>query len=92
MREIARSRGGLCLSEHYTNNVTKLQWQCSNGHTWWATPARVKHSTWCPECARLNNISNRKNLSARIKGKCIPQHSPDFDKPLPKQGAKATER
>jgi hypothetical protein len=54
MREIARSRGGLCLSEEYIHSRHKLLWQCHLGHTWMAMPVAVKSGTWCPECARLN--------------------------------------
>ncbi|HWX02883.1 hypothetical protein [Collimonas sp.] len=28
MREIAKERGGLCLSEHYVGNKIVLQWEC----------------------------------------------------------------
>jgi len=51
MQEIAKIRGGKCLSEKYINGKTKLLWQCSEGHSWWATPSKVKNDdTWCPEC------------------------------------------
>ena len=32
MQEIARKRGGKCLSKKYINAHTKLEWQCANGH------------------------------------------------------------
>ena len=57
MQDIAKSRGGLCLSKHYTNIKTKLIWQCSNGHKWLATPKAIKNGTWCPECARIKKKS-----------------------------------
>jgi hypothetical protein len=50
MVQIAAARGGRCLSEVYTNNRTKLLWECSQGHTWEAVPSGVKKGTWCPEC------------------------------------------
>ena len=52
MQKIAESRGGKCLSREYTNNYTKLKWQCKKGHVWEAMPSAVKSSTWCPVCAR----------------------------------------
>jgi hypothetical protein len=52
MREIAKSRGGKCLSKIYVNKKVKLKWQCSKGHIWKATPDAVKRGTWCPACAR----------------------------------------
>ncbi len=53
MKEIAESRGGDCLSVRYGNTATKLQWRCSNGHEWSATPLQVKKGHWCPFCARV---------------------------------------
>lgn len=29
---LARSRGGICLSDHYINSKTSLLWRCSEGH------------------------------------------------------------
>jgi hypothetical protein len=52
MQEVAKERGGKCLSKVYKNNRTKLKWQCEKGHTWTATPHNVKTGgTWCPQCA-----------------------------------------
>jgi hypothetical protein len=38
MRQIARDRGGECLSTTYVNCVTKLKWRCAEGHEWRANP------------------------------------------------------
>jgi len=51
MREIAESRGGECLSDEYVNSESKLQWRCSEGHTWESTPHMIKIGQWCPYCA-----------------------------------------
>ncbi|NNN04523.1 MAG: zinc-ribbon domain-containing protein [Elusimicrobia bacterium] len=52
MREIARARGGRCLSRKYINSKTKLWWQCGVGHKKWAArPANIKVGSWCPECS-----------------------------------------
>lgn len=51
MKAIAHAKGGRCLSEQYVNNQTKLQWECSKGHTWESTPSLVKNGAWCPVCA-----------------------------------------
>lgn len=51
LREIAASRGGACLSTGYVNSVTKLTWQCANGHRWRATPSDIKTGCWCRACA-----------------------------------------
>lgn len=77
MRALAAGRGGQCLSEHYTSALLKLEWLCSKGHSWWATPAKVKERTWCPECARLNKITNRQQLSGRLRGAAASHQAPE---------------
>lgn len=70
MRETAGERGGKCLSATYTNNSTKLEWECAKGHRWWSTPASVhKLGTWCPECAgNLRLDINQMRALARERG------------------------
>lgn len=54
MQELAKEKGGKCLSEKYVNDSTKLEWECENGHRWMATPHGIKiGGTWCPECYKL---------------------------------------
>lgn len=53
MYELARNRGGKCLSVKYTDAHTKLKWECSEGHEWEATPNNVRKGTWCPKCSRI---------------------------------------
>ena len=61
MQEIAKSRGGECLSKNYVNGSTKLYWRCHLGHEGWATPDNVKNNrSWCPICARANIKKKRK--------------------------------
>lgn len=57
MREIAKSKGGICLSKEYLGSGTKLEWSCNNNNhpSWWATPSNIKptktkNGSWCPEC------------------------------------------
>lgn len=51
MQELAAKRGGLCLSNKYINNSTKLKWKCKEGHTFEASPSHIKTSkSWCPKC------------------------------------------
>ena len=71
MHELAHSKGGKCLSTHYTNSMTNLLWECKLGHTWYATPGHVKDSTWCPLCFYLSQCrhdrSRRKYLPEKRK-------------------------
>ena len=53
MQQIARDRGGKCLSKEYINARTHLEWMCAEGHRWKATPDSVKNkSAWCEKCYR----------------------------------------
>lgn len=73
MQEIAKMRGGRCLSEKYVNNHTKLVWECKYGHRWQAKPALIKQQTWCPICAknRKFTIGEMKIIAKRLGGKCL---------------------
>lgn len=42
MQEIAKSRGGKCLSKEYNGSGNNLIWGCENGHKWEATPHNIK--------------------------------------------------
>ena len=50
MQNIAKRRGGLCLSIKYVNCNIKLLWECSIGHRWSARAYSVKAGHWCPFC------------------------------------------
>jgi hypothetical protein len=52
MQEIARVRGGQCISSAYISTRSKVRWQCAKSHQWEATPSNVKRGAWCPICAR----------------------------------------
>jgi predicted Zn-ribbon and HTH transcriptional regulator len=51
MQELARQKGGRCLSTAYFNNNTPLRWECLKGHTWSAVPGSIQQGSWCPQCA-----------------------------------------
>ena len=42
MRQLAKQRGGKCLSKTYINTNSKLLWECINGHQCTVTPDNVK--------------------------------------------------
>lgn len=51
MNGAAIFRGGKCLSKEYSAPREKLLWQCSEGHTFSATPYTVLGAGhWCPFC------------------------------------------
>lgn len=55
MQEIARQRGGECLSKSYKNARSPLEWKCAEGHVWKATADYVKNQGhWCGICDKEN--------------------------------------
>ena len=50
LNEIARSKGGKCLSKGYKNTTTKLEWECEKGHQWFAPSVRIIKGHWCHKC------------------------------------------
>lgn len=51
LQELARERGGRCLSEIYTGTDTKMKWRCAEGHEWEAKADHIKDGHWCPNCS-----------------------------------------
>jgi hypothetical protein len=56
LRELAKTRGGDCLSTIYLGVKAKLEWVCKEGHTWDATPDTISTGTWCPVCANVRRV------------------------------------
>jgi len=56
LRELAKTRGGDCLSTICLGWRAKLEWVCKEGHTWEAVPHRISRGTWCPVCANVQRI------------------------------------
>ena len=55
-KELAKERGGECLSNTYLNNRKNLLWRCKLGHEWQAPLGRLKSmNSWCPVCSRVKN-------------------------------------
>ena len=73
MYKIAKSRKGRCLSKKYVNAMTKLKWQCKEGHIWEARPHGIKRGKWCPYCSgniKLT-IEQMHDIAKSRKGKCL---------------------
>ena len=78
MHELATKRGGKCLSTEYIGAITKLRWQCSEGHVWEATPNNIQRDHWCPKCAAKRtgdftrlNIEQMHELATKRGGLCL---------------------
>ncbi len=53
MIQLAKKKGGNCLSSNYINRTTKLRWQCAQGHIWNTMPSIILRGSWCPECSLI---------------------------------------
>jgi hypothetical protein len=74
MKEIAKKRGGKCLSDEYINLDTKLKWRCKEGHIWETTPYCIKNRKfWCPKCAGKQKltIEEMNQIANERRGKCL---------------------
>lgn len=55
MRSAAAFRGGKCLLQSMVKGdlYTKLEWECHDGHKFWASPYCIlKAGHWCPTCCQ----------------------------------------
>ncbi len=50
MQELAKMRGGRCLSEKYINSREKLLWECQKKHRWEIHSSAIISGSWCPVC------------------------------------------
>ena len=73
MQEVAKARGGSCLSDVYLPSSKKMKWQCVKGHQWLATSVEVKSGTWCPKCPKTSahTIEKMRELAAARNGWCL---------------------
>ena len=73
IKNYAKSKGGLCLSNEYSGSFAKLKWQCEKGHVWDANPNNVlNNNTWCPEClGKIKSINDMHILAKEKGGECL---------------------
>ena len=62
LKEYAINKKGILLSSTYITNTSKLEWQCENGHQWWATWNSINHGCWCPICVKDSRKTDIKEL------------------------------
>ena len=78
LKDLAKQKGGKCLSAKYVNASTKLLFKCKNkAHPpWWSTPNNIKSGKWCIQCSH-NYIANPiRELSevSKVKGWRLVSH------------------
>ncbi len=72
MRQLAARRNGRCLSKAYVDAHTKLEWECANGHRWWAKPNDIQQGRWCPKGqGRGRKIEDLRAVAVARGGRCL---------------------
>ena len=78
MQQIARDRGGKCLSKEYINAHTHLEWMCAEGHRWKATPSSIRVGRWCRKCSIeiradkfRGTLEEMQDIAFERGGKCL---------------------
>lgn len=74
LQELARSRGGECLSHHYSGVRHLAHWRCEAGHEWQANVNPVKNEgTWCPTCAGniRGDLEHLQEVARERGGECL---------------------
>jgi hypothetical protein len=78
--ELAKKRGGRCLSKRYRNNQQPLLWECQLGHRWRTDLNHVKgRGSWCPVCAweprsasqRMDGLAIALKVATERGGRCL---------------------
>jgi len=84
MRDIAKSRGGICRSEIYVDCLTPLEWECAKGHVWKTRPVCIKIGHWCPDCGKSKRltIGAMQTLAEKQNGRCLSNIYINEDTPL----------
>ena len=72
-----RSVVGCSLSTEYRNLLTRLRWQCAQGHIWEVAPQGLRqYGAWCPQCGfeRLRlKIDDMCAVARERGGECLSQ-------------------
>jgi very-short-patch-repair endonuclease len=75
MQNVAKIKGGICISDEYLDARTPLRWGCSKGHEWMAAPVNItSRNSWCPFCqgqkSEKASIDYMRQIALERGGKC----------------------
>ena len=84
--ELAKVRGGKCLSHDCSGSRDSLLWECKHGHQWRATLASLRYSrTWCPKCVKQSSALSlhvARETALSRGGKCLSEEYQNTTLPL----------
>ncbi|MDR0736561.1 MAG: hypothetical protein LBF51_07000 [Zoogloeaceae bacterium] len=74
-QQIARQRGGVCLSAQYVDFRSKLKWKCREGHVWEGRLENILRGRWCSVCREQKKEADRlqkaRQLTTSRGGECL---------------------
>lgn len=73
--DLAKQKHGKCLTAQYTNNNTKIEWECQKRHRWVASFNAISSGKWCPECSRYT-LDDCKGFAENKGGRCLSREYP----------------
>jgi hypothetical protein len=90
MRDMARERGGVCLSAKYDGIYDRLRWRCAKGHEWVTAANNVRRGGWCPRCSHsiLGTLDGLRAHAISFGGRCLTRAWNNHKEPLAFECAK----
>lgn len=91
MRQVARERGGECLSREYVDARRKLRWRCGKcKHEWDAPAFAIRRGQWCPPCGYRAGWERRRARHGPDGGNGLGTAAQRKRKRLPKVAKRST--
>ena len=84
VKDIAKSKGGVCLSKEYRGSSVPLEFKCAQNHRFKKAPANLKIGQWCKRCAGLERktIKEMRTFARSVGGKCLSESYTNSISPL----------
>lgn len=76
VKELARRKGGECLSTEYHGMKGRYGFRCQNGHEWQTRAVTIQNGAWCRECANESlrlGLDRAHQIASERGGQCLSQ-------------------
>ena len=78
LQYLAQLYGGKCFAVRYEGSSKKIEWECDNGHRWFASPEAVISGKWCKICEVQKNkvtiLETLQLIAESHEGKCLSKY------------------
>ena len=78
LHSVAVRKGGRLISKQYINSGEPIEWECANGHRWFAKYDHIKNDSWCPICSAGISENITRLILERITEKTFPKLRPKW--------------